>query len=84
MGGLQRTALHARTKLSKVSKYVGNIRRTISNPSDPTYREVVVKMLEEHRLPRDIIGAIHLGMEIALDAIEAEARKEDLNVQRIN
>lgn len=68
--------------MSKVSRYVGNIRRTIPTHSDPTYRKVVVKMLKEHRLPRDIIGAVHLGMEIALDAIEAEARKEDLNVQR--
>jgi hypothetical protein len=82
MGGRLEIVLQGRTKVSKISKYVGIIRRTIPVHSDPSYRKVVAKMAREHRMPRDMISAIHLGMEIALDAIEAEARKEDLNVQR--
>lgn len=82
MDGPQTIALLEGMKVSKVSKYVAIIRRTIPIHSEPSYRRVVAQMAKEHRMPRDMISAIHLGMEIALDAVEAEARKEDLNVQR--
>ena len=55
----------------------------VGRPSDPKYRKTIVRMLHSGALPRDIAGAVYLGVEIAMDILKDEIAKEETNVKRI-
>lgn len=80
MGGLRRRALLVRT--SAAEKAVAHLAAMVGRPSDPQYRKTIVRMLHSGALPHDIVGAVKLGVEIAMDAIEAEIAREEHSVKR--
>lgn len=82
MGGQRRRALPVRTRAAE--KAVAHLMTMVGRPSDPQYRKTIVRMLHSGALPHDVVSAVRLGVEIAVDVLEDEIAKEELNVKRID
>jgi hypothetical protein len=63
---------------------VAQLTTMIGRPSDPQYRKTIVRMLHSNALPHDVVGAVMLGVEIAVDVLKDEIAKEELNVKRVD
>jgi len=82
MGGRSRRALLVRT--SAAEKAVAHLVAMVGRPSDPHYRKTIVRMLHSGALPHEIVSAVTLGVEIAMDVLRDEIAREELNVKRID
>jgi hypothetical protein len=80
MGGRLRRALLVRTNAAEAA--VAHLTTMVGRPSDPNYRKTIVRMLHSGALPHDIMAAVKLGVEIAIDAVQAEIAKEEHSVKR--
>jgi hypothetical protein len=69
-----------RTNAAKAA--VAHLATMVGRPSDPQYRKTIVRMLHSNALPHDIVAAVTIGVEIAMDAIRAEIAKEEHSVKR--
>ena len=70
-------------RTNAVNAAVAHLTAMVGHPSDPKYRKTIVRMLHSGALPRDIAGAVYLGVEIAMDILKDEIAKEETNVKRI-
>jgi hypothetical protein len=82
MGGQRKIALTVRKRAA--DEAVAHLMTMVGQPSDPSYRKTLVQMLQSGALPHDIVGAVRLGLEIAVDVLEDKIAKEELNVKRID
>lgn len=69
-------------RTSAVNKAVAQLSGMVGRPSDPKYRETIVRMLHSNALPHDIVGAVRIGVEIAIDVLKHEIAKEEHSVKR--
>lgn len=63
---------------------VAHLMAMVGRPSDPNYRKTIVQMLYSGALPHDVVSAMRLGLEIAVDVLEDKIAKEELNVKRVD
>lgn len=61
---------------------VAHLATMVGRPSDPQYRKTIVRMLHSGALPHDLVAAIVLGVEIAMDVVNTEIAKEEHSVKR--
>lgn len=82
MDSRRKEALPVKTSAAKNA--VAQLTTMVGRPSDPQYRKTIVRMLNSNALPHDIVGAVRLGIEIAVDVLKDEIAKEEHSVKRID
>jgi hypothetical protein len=79
---VRKGALLVRTSAAR--KAVAHLTAMVGRPSEENYRKTIVRMLHSGALPRDMVGAVLVGVEIAVDVLKDEIAKEEHSVKRID
>ena len=71
-------------RTSAAKKAVAHLTAMVGRPSDEKYRKTIVRMLHSNALPHDMVGAVLIGVEIAIDVLRDKIAEEETNVKRID